>query len=90
MGKASASTTPQNNGTFGALAAGGLAGGLGSAGGVTVSTCPPEDTSFYCKFVKGFNIFKMILFILAIFVVLYFLYKIFVSKSSTKAFRSRK
>lgn len=36
------------------------------AGGTTVTSCPSEDNSFYCKFVKGFNIFKMILVILII------------------------
>lgn len=60
----------------------GIAAGVGGAvvsgaGGVTVSSCPADDQSFYCKFVRGFNIFKMILFIVVILVIVYVLYKMF-------------
>jgi hypothetical protein len=54
---------------FAGLAAGGgaVAGGaLSGAGGVTVSSCPPEETGFYCTFVRGFDVFKMTLVILAV------------------------
>lgn len=36
------------------------------AGGMTITSCPPDDTSFYCKFVKWFNMFKMLLVVLSI------------------------
>lgn len=58
---------------------------LSGAGGTTISTCKDEDTSFYCKFTRGFNIFKMILSIVAFLVIAFVLYKIFLgSKSKTK------
>lgn len=63
-------------GAGGALAAG--------AGGTTVTSCPPEDTSFYCTFVKGFNIFKMILFIIAILIGILFIWYLFKSPKSKK------
>lgn len=61
------------------LVAGGasaVGSGVASAGGTTVTTCPPGDTSFYCQFVKGFNIFKMLLFIIGVLVVLYVIWSI--------------
>ena len=56
--------------------AGVLAGGvalssvMSGAGGTTVTSCPPGDNSFYCRFVKGFNVFKMILVILVILILI--------------------
>ncbi len=50
---------------------------LSGAGGTTITSCPPDDNSFYCNFVKGFNIFKMILFIIVILVVIYIIYALF-------------
>lgn len=63
----------------------GLVAGAGgaiasSAGGTTVTTCPPDDTSFYCKFVKGFNIFKMLLFIVAVLIGIWFVWYLFKAK----------
>lgn len=57
-----------------------LGGAVAGAGGVTVSTCPPEDKSFYCQFVKGFNIFKMILSILLILAVIGVIAWVFLKK----------
>jgi hypothetical protein len=71
-------------GVGGTLLGAGVASGISSAGGTTVTTCPPEDKSFYCQFVKGFNIFKMILFIIGILIVIYIVYLIFFS---TKKFK---
>jgi hypothetical protein len=84
MAKARARTSPPppQEDTTGKLGLVAGAGGLlaGGAGGATVTTCPPEDTSFYCKFVKGFNIFKMILFIVAILIGIVFIWYLFRSK----------
>ena len=63
-------------GAGGALTAG--------AGGTTVTSCPPDDNSFYCTFVKGFNIFKMILFIIAILIGIVFIWYQFKSPKSKK------
>ena len=53
--------------------AGLIAGGAGvaalgtaatsGAGGTTISTCYDDDTRYYCKFVRFFNMFKMLIFI---------------------------
>ena len=65
----------------GAVGVGALA--TAGAGGDTVTTCPPTDNSFYCKFVKDFNMFKMVLFMLLIIGVIVFLIYYFM-KSSKK------
>ena len=39
---------------------------LVNSGGTTVSVCGPNDNTTYCSIVRGFNIFKMILFIIFI------------------------
>lgn len=65
---------------IGSVAGGAVAAGVSSAGGTTVTTCPPGDTSFYCTFVKGFNILKMVLFILSILLLAYLFIKIVVMK----------
>jgi hypothetical protein len=67
----------QNNPGLTAGLASGVAGGVMNAGGVTVSSCPADDQSFYCKFVRGFNVFKMLLFIIFIIVAAYFIYIMF-------------
>lgn len=75
-----------------AVAAGGasaLGGGLASAGGATITSCPAEDKSFYCTFVKGFNIFKMVLFILGVVFILYVLYSSAVSNGKSGTGRRR-
>jgi hypothetical protein len=64
-------------GALGAVAGSAVAGGVAGAGGTTVTTCPPGDESFYCKFVKGFSIFQMILFIIGVLVVIWIVYKMF-------------
>lgn len=57
------------------IALGAAAGGmLGGVGGTTLTTCPATDQSFYCKFVRGFNIFRMVLAIIIFLVLLYFVY----------------
>jgi hypothetical protein len=53
---------------LGATALGSVVSG---AGGTTITSCPTGDTSFYCRFVKGFNIFKMILVILIVLVFIF-------------------
>lgn len=72
----SRATTQQDGTKTGLVATAGAAGvgALSGAGGMTVSSCPPEEKGFYCSFVRGFNILKMILVILAVLVALYFLY----------------
>lgn len=50
---------------------------MGGAGGTTLTNCPPEDNSFYCQFVKGFNLFKMLLVIIAVIAVAVFLWYMF-------------
>lgn len=65
-------------------AASGVAGGLSTAGGVTVSSCPADDKSFYCKFVRFFNMFKMILIILIVVAVIYFLLRYIVATKKKK------
>lgn len=84
--KTTPATTPQPNSTqqppMTATDKVGIAAGVGGAimsgaGGTTVTTCPPEDNSFYCKFVKGFNIFKMLLVILAVIIGVVMLYYFF-------------
>lgn len=65
------------NGETAAVGAVALGGMISGAGGTTITTCKDGDDSFYCKFVKGFNIFKMILFIIAVLVIVYMLWKAF-------------
>ena len=62
--------------------AAGAASSLGTAGGVTVSSCPPDDKSFYCSFVRFFNIFKMLIVIIVVIIIAYFIYKVFLSSTS--------
>lgn len=66
-------------GVAGAAGVAGLAGGmLGSgAGGTTTTSCPPEDKSFYCQFVHGFNILKMLFVIIAFLFILWIFWKAF-------------
>jgi hypothetical protein len=69
-----------------ALAVGGgygIGSTLGNAGGVTV--CGGNDTSFYCRFVQFFNVFKMfIIILLFIAVIVYFAYAFSGAKGSKK------
>jgi hypothetical protein len=63
------------------IALGAAAGGmLGGVGGTTITSCPATDQSFYCKFVRMFNIIKMIIAIIVFAVLLYFLYVWFFAK----------
>lgn len=75
------------NSTLGdALATGsglGIGSALGNAGGVTV--CGGNDSSFYCQFVKFFNVFKMFIVILVfIAIIVYLAYTFSGIKSTTK------
>lgn len=79
---------PNNELGAAALAAGGSL--IGGAGGTTITSCPADDNSFYCQFVKGFNIFKMILFIIVIAVVGYFIYTMFFSGNGSKGSARRR
>lgn len=45
--------------------------GTASAGDGNLILCPTSDNTFYCQFVRGFNIFKMVLFIITVFIALY-------------------
>lgn len=78
MGKSSSMSS--GTGTMGLFAGSAVAGGVSSAGGTTITSCPADDKSFYCQFIKGFNLFKMILFIIAFIIAIYVLYKMFVKK----------
>jgi hypothetical protein len=64
----------------GAIAALAIGGATSGAGGTTITSCPPGDESMYCKFVKGFNIFKMIVFILTVLGSVYFVIKMLMVK----------
>lgn len=80
-------TNKRSSSTFGsALATGGgfgIGSALGNAGGVTV--CGGNDSSFYCQFVKFFNVFKMFIVILVfIAVIVYLAYSFSGAKSSLK------
>ena len=69
------STPQQQSSSDNKIALGAAAGGmLGGVGGTTITSCPASDQSFYCKFVRGFNIFKMIIAIIVFVILLYFLY----------------
>ena len=50
------------------------------AGGTTITTCPSTDTSAYCKSVRYFQMFKMLLFIIIIIVILIFIFLMFKKK----------
>lgn len=65
----------QNTTTAGAVAGGVGASMVSGAGGTTLVSCSSGDDSFYCKFVKAFNVFKMLLFIVAIVICAYLIYK---------------
>ena len=80
-------TNKRSSSTFGSsLATGGgfgIGSALGNAGGVTV--CGGNDASFYCQFVKFFNVFKMFIVILVfIAVIVYLAYSFSGAKSSLK------
>lgn len=57
-----------------------VGGAMAGAGGTTLTTCPPDDKSFYCQFVKGFNIFKMLLVIFGVLIVIGFIVLMFIRK----------
>jgi len=60
---------------------GGIMGsGIFGVFGTTIQ-CPASDTSFYCSFMKIFNV--LIVFII-IFVILYTIYSLFLSPSKSK------
>lgn len=69
-----------DDGTKTALIGSGVGALVSGAGGVTVTSCGANDQTFYCKFVRGFNLFKMLFFIIAIIVMVYFLYTMTVKK----------
>lgn len=82
-------TKGRSSSNFGsALAAGGgfgIGSALGNTGGATVTVCGGNDMSFYCQFVKFFNIFKMFIVILVfIAVIVYLAYSFSGTKSSFK------
>lgn len=77
--------------TIASGAAAGLGSALGNAGGMTLTTCTQGDNSFYCQFVRGFNIFKMVLFIIGVLIILYVLYSIWATtKTAVVARRGRR
>jgi hypothetical protein len=76
------SSSPQNtqstsNPSSGALALGAGTGLVSGAGGSTFMSCPPQDMSFYCKFMRFIGIIKGIVFLIVLVVVLYFLWQWF-------------
>jgi len=74
----------QNNSELTSGLTAGVAGGVMNAGGFTISSCPANDQSFYCKFVRWFNMFKMVLFIIFVIVMIYFLYIMFFSNKKKR------
>lgn len=55
----------------GAAAAGLIGTGLASgAGGIAVTQCAPDDTSFYCRFTRFIGIIKMVIFLLVLLAVI--------------------
>lgn len=60
----SSTTTALAAGSVGALAAG--------TGTVTVTNCPPEDKSFYCRLSRFVNIIKLFITIIVIIVAIVF------------------
>lgn len=66
-----------NNGTNTALLAGAGASIVSGAGGTTLLTCKDDDNSIYCKLVRAFNVFKMGLAVIVVFIIIYFVYKLF-------------
>jgi hypothetical protein len=77
MAKRTNSSGSGSSALGGAVAGGALGGMVGGAGGTTITMCTAEDQSFYCKFVRGFNIFKMILYVIMIFVLIWIVWKAF-------------
>lgn len=79
---ARATRRTQNNENMNTMDKTAIAAGVGSAvvsgaGGVTVSSCPPDDNSFYCKMTRWFNLFKMLIAFLAVLGVIYVLWVMF-------------
>ena len=68
------------NSSTGAAVLGGTAIGAMTSGAGGAPKCKADDTSFYCNFVKGFNIFKMIIFVLVIIVVVWFVVKMMTTR----------
>jgi hypothetical protein len=69
-----------------ALAIGGASAigtAAGSAGGTTITSCPANDTSFYCTFVRWFNMLKMVIFIIALIALIYVLYNAWASRKGS-------
>jgi hypothetical protein len=66
----------------GSMLAAGVGAGMSSTGGTTLSMCNSGDDSFYCKFIRFFNMLKMIIFLIVLVVVIYFVYNTFVSNTS--------
>lgn len=51
---------------------------IGASGtGTTITTCSSTDQTTYCKFIRAFNIFKMLLFVIGLIVIVYFLIKMY-------------
>jgi hypothetical protein len=59
----------KNNGTNAALAGAGL-GAVSGASTPILSSCPPDDTSFMCKLSRFYNIVKMLIGLVVIFVLI--------------------
>ena len=57
-----------------------IGGAAMTSGTGSMAKCDVNDTSFYCTFVKGFNIFKMLLFVLIVIISLYIVYKVMTGK----------
>lgn len=62
---------------------GGAAVGAMTASAGGNPECKAGDNSFYCNFVRGFNIFKMILFVVVILIVAFFIYKMMSNKKGS-------
>jgi hypothetical protein len=75
--KSSSSAVP----LIGAAAAGGI---MATNGAGTTESCPTSDTTFYCKFVRFFSMFKMLLFIGIVIAVIAFIIYFLMKKKSGK------
>jgi hypothetical protein len=69
------SSNNNSSSSTGAIAVGAGAGLISGAGGTTLTTCSPTDTSFYCQFMRFIGIIKGFIFLLTILVVIYFLWQ---------------
>lgn len=79
----SRSAPPSDGNTTGLLVGAAGASVVAGAGGSTVTVCKSDDQTTYCKFVRWFNIFKMVFTFVIVFILAYFLYSTWKNYSKT-------